>query len=213
MQKLSKQKIVASLSRLRVGRLLFAFIAAACLMTGSLPALAQDKTIQGRVTTESGSPVGGASVTIKGTTTGTSTNLKGEFTISAAKGAILVISNVGFAEKEITVGDGNTVTVQLGTATQSFDEVVVVGYGTRRKKDLTGSVASVNLEAQQNAPNTNIGQYLQGTVPGLNVGLSTYSGATPPISIRGQNTLSGKKRAHYSRRYSIYRLTVFNKPR
>lgn len=193
MQKLSKQKIMASLSRLRAGRLLFVLISAAFLLTGSLPAMAQDKTIQGRVTTESGSPVGGASVTIKGTNTGTSTNLKGEFTISAAKGAILVISNVGFAEKEATVGDGNTLNIQLSTATQSFDEVVVVGYGTRRKKDLTGSVASVNLEAQQNAPNTNIGQYLQGTVPGLNVGLSTYAGGTPPISIRGQNTLSGNQ--------------------
>lgn len=193
MQKLSKQKIMASLTRLRAGRLLFAIISAAFLLTGSLPAMAQNKTIQGRLTTESGSPIAGASVTIKGTNTGTTTNLKGEYTISASKGAILVFSNVGFSEKEAIVGDGNTINIQLGTVTQSFDEVVVVGYGTRRKKDLTGSVASVNLEAQQNAPNTNIGQYLQGTVPGLNVGLSTYAGGTPPISIRGQNTLSGNQ--------------------
>lgn len=193
MQKLSKQRILISLSRLRVGRLLFALISSACLLTCALPALAQDKTIQGRITTEGGSPVGGASVTVKGTGIGTSTNLKGEFSITAAKGAILVISNVGYTEKEITVGDGNTINVQLSTTTQSFDEVVVVGYGTRRKKDLTGSVASVNLEAQQNAPNTNIGQFLQGTVPGLNVGLSTYAGGTPPISIRGQNTLNGNQ--------------------
>ncbi|MCS3799598.1 SusC/RagA family TonB-linked outer membrane protein [Niastella sp. OAS944] len=193
MQKLSKQKIMASLTSLRAGRLLFALISAAFLLTGSLPAMAQDKTIQGRLTTESGSPIAGASVTIKGTSTGTTTNIKGEYTISAPKGAILVFSNVGFSEKEATVGDGNTINLQLGTATQSFDEVVVVGYGTRRKKDLTGSVASVNLEAQQNAPNTNLGQYLQGTVPGLNVGLSTYAGGTPPISIRGQNTLSGNQ--------------------
>lgn len=193
MQKLSKQKIMASLTSLRAGRLLFALISAAFLLTGSLPAMAQDKTIQGRLTTEAGSPIAGASVTIKGTSTGTTTNTKGEYTISAPKGAILVFSNVGFAEKEATVGDGSTINIQLGTATQSFDEVVVVGYGTRRKKDLTGSVASVNLEAQQNAPNTNLGQYLQGTVPGLNVGLSTYAGGTPPISIRGQNTLSGNQ--------------------
>lgn len=193
MQKLSKQKIAASIFRLTTGRLLFACMFAACLLTGSLPALAQVKVVQGRVTTEANSPVGGASVTIKGTSTGTTTNVKGEYTISAAKGAILVFSNVGFAEKEVTVGDGNQINVQLSTATQSFEEVVVVGYGTRRKKDLTGSVASVNLEAQQNAPNTNIGQFLQGTVPGLNVGLSTYAGGTPPISIRGQNTINGNQ--------------------
>ena len=193
MQKLSKQKIMTSLVSLRAGRLLFALISAAFLLTAALPAIAQDKTVQGRLTTESGSPIAGASVTIKNTNTGTTTNLKGEYTISAPKGAILVFSNVGFTLKEATVGDGNTINIQLSTVTQSFDEVVVVGYGTRRKKDLTGSVASVNLEAQQNAPNTNLGQYLQGTVPGLNVGLSTYAGGTPPISIRGQNTLSGNQ--------------------
>lgn len=191
MQNLSKQKIVTSLYRFSTGRLLFVFLCTACFLSGPLPASAQQKTIHGRVTSESGTPVAGASVSVKGTSIGTSTNQKGEFTISASKGATLVISNVGFAEKETIVGDGDVVTIQLATATQSFDEVVVVGYGTRRKKDLTGSVASVNLEAQQNAPNTNIGQYLQGTVPGLNVGLSTYAGGTPPISVRGQNTLSG----------------------
>jgi len=193
MQKLSKQKIMTSLVSLRAGRLLFALISAAFLLTAALPAIAQDKTVQGRLTTESGSPITGSSVTIKNTNTGTTTNLKGEYTISVAKGAILVFSNIGFTSKEATVGDGNTINIQLGMVSQSFDEVVVVGYGTRRKKDLTGSVASVNLEAQQNAPNTNIGQYLQGTVPGLNVGLSTYAGGTPPISIRGQNTINGNQ--------------------
>jgi hypothetical protein len=132
----------------------------------------------------------GATVSVKGTTTGTSTNAKGEYSLSAAKGTVLVISNVGFAEQEVTIGDAAEYNLQLKTATQSFDEVVVVGYGTRKKKDLTGAVASVNLEAQQNAPNTNIGQMLQGTVPGLNVGLSTYAGATPPISIRADKTPS-----------------------
>jgi TonB-linked SusC/RagA family outer membrane protein len=163
------------------------------LLNVPIPVLAQNKIIHGRVTTESGTPVAGATVSIKGSGIGTSTNTKGEYTIAAAKGAILVITNVGFAEKELPVGDAIELNIQLSTATQSFDEVVVVGYGTRRKKDLTGSVASVNLEAQANAPNTNVGQMLQGTVPGLNVGISTYAGGTPPISVRGQNTLSGSQ--------------------
>ncbi len=74
-----------------------------------------------------------------------------------------------------------------------MSEVVVVGYGTQKKTDVTGAVSRVNLEAMGNAPNTNIGQFLQGTVPGLNVGLSTFSGGTPPISIRGRVTLQGNQ--------------------
>jgi TonB-linked SusC/RagA family outer membrane protein len=177
----------------RVNRLLFALLLATCLLAGSIPVLAQQKTIQGRVTSESGSPVPGATVSIKGTNTGTTTNNRGEFSIRASRGTVLVVSNVGYAEAEISVGDETEVAVQLKTSVQSIDEVVVIGYGTRRKKDLTGSVASVNLEAMREAPNTNIGQLLQGTVPGLNVGLSTNAGGTPPISIRGQNTLNGNQ--------------------
>ncbi len=130
------KNIVTSLIRLTAGRLLFAILFTACLFTGLVPAQAQDKVVQGRVTTETGSPVGGASITIKGTSTGTTSNVKGEYSLSVSKGATLVISNVGFSSKEVTVGDDNTINVQLSTATQSFDEVVVVGYGTRRKKTL-----------------------------------------------------------------------------
>ena len=191
MQHFIKQEMVTGLIRISGRRLLFVLLFTGCLLSGPLTALAQEKNIHGRVTNETGSPVAGATISKKGTSIATSTNTNGEFTISAAKGAILVISNVGFKEKEMTVGDGDQMTVELATNTQSFDEVVVVGYGTRRKKDLTGSVASVNLEQMSNAPNTNVGQMLQGTVPGLNVGLSTYAGGTPPISVRGQNTLSG----------------------
>jgi TonB-linked SusC/RagA family outer membrane protein len=193
MPKLSKQKIVTSLFRYSAGRLLFVLLSTACLLSGPLPALAQEKTIHGRVTSESGTPVTGATVSVKGTTRGTSTNAKGEYTLTAAKGTVLVISNVGYTPQEITVGDETQLAVQLKTTVQNIDEVVVIGYGSRKKKDLTGSVASVNLEAFDNSPNTNIGQFMQGTVPGLNVGLSTYAGGTPPISVRGQNTLSGNK--------------------
>src|SRR5215831_13979152 len=172
-------------------RLLLVVLVTISFLARSIPVLAQDKTVRGRVTTEAGLPVSGASVIIKGTVTGTTTNANGDFTIAAHKGTVLVISSIGFTEREITVGNESQINVQLLTTAQSINEVVVVGYGTRRKKDLTGSVASVNLEAMAEAPNTNIGQFLQGTVPGLNVGLSTFAGGTPPISIRGQNTLNG----------------------
>ncbi|WP_127132772.1 SusC/RagA family TonB-linked outer membrane protein [Pseudoflavitalea rhizosphaerae] len=177
---------------LSTGRLLLVSLLTVCLLW-VLPASAQDKKIQGRVTTKTGAPVSGASVQVKGTNTGTSTNENGDFTITASRGAVLIISNVGYVNNEITVGDENIVKVVLITASQDMSEVVVVGYGTQRKKDVTGAVASVNLEALREAPNTNIGQMLQGTVPGLNVGLSTYAGGTPPISIRGINTIGGNQ--------------------
>ncbi|MEO5564387.1 MAG: TonB-dependent receptor plug domain-containing protein, partial [Chitinophagaceae bacterium] len=151
------------------------------------------RQISGKVTGTEGQVIAGASVIVKGATTGTTTNDNGVFSITAAKGAILVISSINYAEREVTVGENTTVNVQLASATGDLGEVVVVGYGTQRKRDVTGAVASVNLENMVNAPNTNIGQYLQGTVPGLNVGIGTSAGATPPISIRGRVTLNGSQ--------------------
>lgn len=175
-----------------VSRLLALFLITSCVL-GSLPALAQEKKISGRITTDAGAPVANASVVVKGTSNGVTTNENGEFSLTASKGAVLVVSTIGFAQKEITVGDGATVNLSLTAATQEIGEVVVVGYGTRKKRDVTGAVARVDLEAQRDLPNTNIGQYLQGTVPGLNVGMTTSAGATPPISIRGRVTLNGNQ--------------------
>ncbi len=162
-----------------------------CLLTGMLPAVAQQKTIRGVVTTESGTPIDGASVNIKGTNTGTTTDENGAFTLPASSGNVLVISSIGYAQIETLIDDKTEYTIQLVAVSQDMSEVVVVGFGTQRRKDVTGAVARVDLESQKQAPNTNIGQFLQGRVPGLNVGTSNYSGGTPPISIRGQVTLGG----------------------
>ena len=193
MKKTAKRKNAANLNWLLVNRLLILLLITGCFVMGPITALAQEKTIKGKVMSEAGVPVAGASVVVKGSKTGTSTNNRGEFSIVAAKGATLVISNVGFANAEMVVGDAAQMDVQLNAAAKEFSEVVVVGYGTQRKKDVTGAVASVNLEAMRDVPNTNIGQLLQGTVPGLNVGISTFAGGTPPINIRGQNTLNGSQ--------------------
>ena len=163
------------------------------ILSVSITAYAQSKTVQGRVTTDANLPLASATVTVKGTSNATMTDANGAFTISAAKGAVLVISNVGYTDKEVVVGDDSNVSVQMSANAQALTDVVVVGYGTRRKKDLTGSVSSVNLDAMKEIPNTNVGQMLQGTVPGLNVGISTFAGGTPPINIRGQNTLNGNQ--------------------
>jgi TonB-linked SusC/RagA family outer membrane protein len=154
---------------------------------------AQNTTVRGRVTNESGQGVPSASVTVKGTSTGVTTDNNGSFQISAPANGTLVISSVGFATIEVDINGRSVVNATLGTTGTTMEQVVVVGYGTQTKRKVTGSVASVNLETMENAPNTNIGQYLQGTVPGLNVGLSTFAGGTPPINIRGRVTLNGSQ--------------------
>jgi len=193
MKKTEKLKSSRNIVRLSTSHLLTMILFTACLLIRPALSFAQDKALHGRVTTDTGDPIPGVSVMIKGTTKGETTKANGEFSIVASKGAVLVFSNIGFSGKEITVGDNTDIQVQLTVATKDIGEVVVVGYGTQKKKDLTGAVASVNLEALSNAPNTNIGQYLQGTVPGLNVGIATVAGGTPPISIRGRVTLNGNQ--------------------
>jgi TonB-linked SusC/RagA family outer membrane protein len=193
MEKTKKLKNNKRLVRLSISRILTIALFTACLLTRPAILFAQDKAIRGRVTTDTGEPIPGASVVIKGTAKGETTKASGEFSVRAAKGAVLVITSIGYATKEITVGDDTNLNIQLVPATTDIGEVVVVGYGTQKKKDLTGAVASVNLESMSGAPNTNIGQYLQGTVPGLNVGIATVAGGTPPISIRGRVTLNGNQ--------------------
>jgi TonB-linked SusC/RagA family outer membrane protein len=153
---------------------------------------AQQKTITGQVKNESNIPVA-ASVTIKGSTVGTTTDANGNFSIQAAAGAKIIISAAEFSPQEFIVGKNNIINATLVRTDKALTEVVVVGYGIQKKTDVTGSVSRVNLESMQNTPNTNIGQFLQGTVPGLNVGLSTFAGGTPPISIRGRVTLGGNQ--------------------
>lgn len=156
------------------------------------PALGQSsQTISGRVTS-AGSLEGLPGVTVlqKGTTNGISTGPDGDFTLRAPLGSVLVFSAVGMVSQEATV-TGPTLAVVMATDTKALDEVVVVGYGAQRKSDLTGAVASANLDAFREAPNTNIAQSLQGTVPGLNVGQVNSAGGNPSIQVRGANTING----------------------
>lgn len=160
----------------------------------SIPSFAQNTiAVKGRVNNESNQPIQGASVLVKGTSTGVTSDENGNFEINAPSNGTLVISFVGYTPLEVKVNNQSSLAVTLIDANKNMEEVVVIGYGTQRKIDVTGSVARVNLEAMGNAPNTNIGQFLQGTVPGLNVGLSTFAGGTPPISIRGRVTLGGSQ--------------------
>lgn len=140
------------------------------------------RTLEGVVTDESGVPIIGANIKVEGTTTGTITDLDGRFTLDVPENPVLQISYIGYISQNVKVNGKRDITIRLIEDTQTLDEVVVVGYGTMKKSDLTGAVISANLKDFEKAPNTNILQSLQGTVPGLNIGQTTASGTTPDIS-------------------------------
>lgn len=151
------------------------------------------RIIQGTVVDAQGIPIIGANIVEKGTTNGIITDIDGNFSLSVGNNTVLQISYIGYIAQEIAVGNQTNINVVMREDLQSLDEVVVVGYGTMKKSDLTGAVVSANLRDFEKSPNTNVIQSLQGTVPGLNIGQITSAGATPSISIRGTNTLSGNK--------------------
>jgi TonB-dependent starch-binding outer membrane protein SusC len=161
-----------------------------CCFAGTT-AFAQN-TVRGKVTSSTGGPVAGASVSVKGTSTGTNTGADGSFTIPAAKGAVLVVSSVTYTTKEITVGDEATINIELSPSATDLGEVVVVGYGTQRKEAVTGSVASIGGEKMREVPSPNVSQALQGRLPGVDITqTSTQPGATMQIRIRGTRSLTG----------------------
>ncbi len=149
--------------------------------------------IKGRVTDTTNRPIAGVTVSVKGTATNAVSDQNGQFTIAANPGDVLLLRSVGYEIKELSIGDQPNVNVVLKAATQSLEEVkvVAVGYGTQRQRNITGSVVRANINAFRDAPNTNLMQSLQGTVPGLNIGPVTQAGSTPNIQVRGQNTISG----------------------
>lgn len=152
----------------------------------------QNRQVKGQVVSAAdGEPIIGASVVEKGTKNGIVSDLNGEFTITVSPNATLNISYLGFKSQTVAVNGKQSIKVELQEDGQLLDQVVVVGYGTMKKSDLTGAVMSANLKDFEKAPNTNILQTLQGTVPGLNIGQVASAGDSPSIQIRGRNTISG----------------------
>jgi len=191
MKKTAKQKRPAGMLSGLLGRLMVVGLIAVGLLAGTLPAWAQEKTVRGTVVGSGGTPVAGASVNVKGASGGTMTNSDGQFTIRASKGDVLVISNVGFTTKEVTVGDADNITITLDARAEEFSEVVVVGYGTQRKEAVTGSVVSVSGDKMREIPSPNISQALQGRVAGMEMSqTSTRPGAIMQIRIRGTRSLT-----------------------
>jgi len=161
------------------------------LLLFSVTSIAQNIIVKGRVLKEDGTPVSGASVSIKGTGNGTASNNLGEFELSAPGNATLVISSVDFVTQEIKVNNRTFVDVKLVSVEKSLGEVIVVGYGTQRKEAVTGSVASISGNKMREVPAPNISQALQGRLAGVEMSqTSTRPGATMQIRIRGARSLS-----------------------
>jgi TonB-linked SusC/RagA family outer membrane protein len=147
------------------------------------------KTIDGKVTDTSGASLPGVSVKINGTSIGTSTDLDGYFTLAIPVNTkTITFSYIGLESQEVAIGNNKTINVTLSEKTVNVDEVVVVGYGTQKKSDITGSVAVVNVNDMKKQSNSNIGTLLQGLVAGVNVTTDGQPGADPTIRIRGFST-------------------------
>ena len=146
----------------------------------------QSKKITGQVTDQNGEPIIGANVIVKGSTTGTITDLDGNYSIEASSSDILLISYIGYNTKEIAVKNQSTVDIKLVEDTQNLDEVVVVGYGVQKKVNMTGSISNVKSEELSVIPNTNLSNSLAGRAPGATItGNSGLMGASSEIRMRG----------------------------
>ena len=145
----------------------------------------QDVHVSGKVTNAAGEGLGGVSVSVKGSRTGTVTTPSGNFALTVPNDAVLVFSNVGFETKEVSVAGQSTMNVTLAESVKIQEQVVVIGYGTANKRDLTGSIVKVSGKDIQDKPNTNPVASLQGKVAGLSVVNNGTPGAAPDIRIRG----------------------------
>ncbi|MDR1224506.1 MAG: TonB-dependent receptor [Tannerella sp.] len=153
----------------------------------------QKRAVTGVIVDNYGEPVIGANIVEKGTTNGIITDADGRFTLAVDEGAVLRVSYIGYIAQEVSVGNQSHLTVTLLEDLQALDEVIVIGYGTARRKDFTGSVSSVRLEDSPVALASNLSalEAIKGNVPGLDIGATNSAGGQPSMQIRGQKSISG----------------------
>lgn len=156
----------------------------------SLGAFAQQITVKGHVKDDTGEPVIGASVLESKTANGTITDIDGNFVLTVPSNSVLTISFIGYATQEVTVNGKTSLTVVLKEDAKVLDEVVVVGYGTMKKSDLTGAVSSVGTKDIKDSPVANIGQAMQGKVSGVQIIDAGKPGDNVTIKIRGLGTIN-----------------------
>ena len=154
--------------------------------------------VKGQVVDQDGEPLIGATVKVKGNQSGTVTDFNGNFTIDAASNATLVVSYVGYKDREIAVrGRAVIDQIQMESDSQMLDQLVVVGYGTQKKADLTGAVSIVNAEELKRVSHSNISSMLEGKVAGVSITTDGQPGADPTVRIRGIGTLNGNQAPLY----------------
>jgi TonB-dependent starch-binding outer membrane protein SusC len=159
------------------------------LMLFSTFAFAQ-KNVTGKVTGDDGSPLPGVNVRIKNSQVGTSTDVKGSYSIKATGQDVIIFSSVGYLTQEVKVGNRSEINVAILSGTSSLDEVVVVGYGTQRKASLTGAVASVSAKELLALPVPSIESALQGRVSGIQVTNNGSPGVSPIVRVRGIGSIN-----------------------
>lgn len=156
-----------------------------CLLPGI--ALSQNKTITGTVADQSGKPLQGVTISVKKTTRATSTDLSGNYSISASTGETIEFSMIGYVTQTAIVGNSDIISISLSAGSSDMDEVIVVGFGTQKKSNVTSAITNVNVERVLGSrPIADIGRGLQGAVPGLSVRIpSGEVGSDPLMRIRG----------------------------
>ena len=169
--------------------LLFGVVGGGSLMVTPAKAAiaqAQNMKVQGQVVDQDGQPLIGATVRLKGAQTGTVTDFEGKFTLDVPQNATLLVSYIGYKDREFAVrGRANLGEIQLESDNNVLDQVVVVGYGTQKKADLTGSVAVVNADELKRVSHSNISSMLEGKVAGVQITTDGQPGADPSVRIRG----------------------------
>lgn len=161
-------------------------------------ALAQDVQVSGTVLDETGTPIPGVSILLKGTTRGTTTDLDGKYSIAGPSTGILIFSFIGYTTLEETIGNRSKIDVSLSPDLSELEEVVVVGYGTQKKSQLTGAISSVGNKEIQELPIVDARQALQGRAAGVDVTQAgSKPGTAPQVRIRGRRSFNASNEPLY----------------
>lgn len=160
------------------------------IMVSPQTVVEKKKTVTGKVTDEKGVPVIGANVVEKGTLNGSITDTDGNFSLEVGGKAVLQISYVGYNAEEVPVGNKAQLIIKIREDTQALDEVVVIGYGSAKKRDLTGAVSSIKADKLSAQAPRNVQDILRSNAAGLNIGIATDAKADASLSIRGKGTLA-----------------------
>ncbi|KAI9549113.1 hypothetical protein GHT06_007264 [Daphnia sinensis] len=168
------------------------------LMLNVSLAFGQEAQVRGTVSDEAGSPLPGVTILLKGTTKGTTTDLDGNYSISAPATGVLVFSFIGYNAAEVTIGNQSQINVSLDPDLSDLDEIIVVGYGTAKKSQLTGAISSVGNKEIAELPITDARQALQGRAAGVDVVQpGSKPGSAPQVRIRGRRSFNASNEPLY----------------